>query len=63
MIVDHLALTHTIKRKAKTTTTRIKRLLELISSFSFSLYYIKGKDMILSDSYQDKNMMIAIHMK
>ena len=30
-------------------TTRIKRLLELISSYSFNLYYIKGKDMILSD--------------
>ena len=28
---------------------RIKRLLELISSYSFNLYYIKGKDMILSD--------------
>ena len=30
-------------------TTRIKRLLELISSYSFNLYYIKGKDMVLSD--------------
>ena len=28
--------------------TRIKRLLELISSYSFNLYYMKGKDMILS---------------
>ena len=30
-------------------TTRIKRLLELISSYSFNLYYMKGKDMIMSD--------------
>ena len=30
-------------------TTRIERLLELISSYSFNLYYMKGKDMILSD--------------
>ena len=30
-------------------TPRIKRLLELISSYSFNLYYMKGKDMILSD--------------
>ena len=30
-------------------TTRIKRLLELISSYSFNLYHMKGKDMILSD--------------
>ena len=29
--------------------TRIKRLLELISSYPFNLYYMKGKDMILSD--------------
>ena len=48
-IVDHLALTHIIKSKAEPATTRIKHLLELISSYSFNLYYMKGKDMILSD--------------
>ena len=48
-IVDHLALTHIIKSKEELATTRIKRLLELISSYSFNLYYMKGKDMILSD--------------
>ena len=30
-------------------TIRIKRLLELLSSCSFNLCYMKGKDMILSD--------------
>ena len=49
MIVDHLALTHLIKSKAEPVTPRIKRLLELISSYTFNLYYMKGKDMILSD--------------
>ena len=49
VIVDHLALTHTIKSKAKPATTRIKSLLELISSYSFNLYYIKGKDMVFSN--------------
>ena len=48
-IVDHLALMHIIKSKVELATTRIKRLLELISSYSFNLYYMKGKDMILSD--------------
>ena len=48
-IVDHLALTHIIKSEVELTTTRIKRLLELISSYSFNLYCMKGKDMILSD--------------
>ena len=45
-IVDHLALTHIIKSKAELATARIKWLLELISSYSFNLYYMKGKDMI-----------------
>ena len=47
--MDHLALTHIVKSKAELATTRIKQLLELISSYSFNLYYMKGKDMILSD--------------
>ena len=48
-IVDHLAITHIMKSKAEPATTRIKRLLELLSSYSFNLYYIKGKDMVLSN--------------
>ena len=47
-IVDHLALMHIFKSKVEP-TTRIKRLLELISSYSFNLYYMKRKDMVLSD--------------
>ena len=54
-IVDHLALTHVIKSKMEPATTRIKRLLELISCYSFNLYYIKGKDMILSDFLLQQN--------
>ena len=42
-IVDNLSLTHIIKSKAEPATIRIKRLLELISSYSFNLYYIKGR--------------------
>ena len=48
-IVDHLGLTHIIESKMEPTTTRIKGLLELIGSYFFNLYYMKGKDMILSD--------------
>ena len=48
-IVNHLALTHIIKSKMEPATARIKRLLELISSYSFNLYYMEGKDMVLSD--------------
>ena len=42
-IVDHLALAHIIRSKMEPATTRIKRLLELISSYSFNLYYMKEK--------------------
>ena len=48
-IVDHLAIIHIMRSKAEPATTRIKRLLELLSPYSFNLYYIKGKDMVLSD--------------
>ena len=48
-IIDHLALTHIIKSKAEPVTTRIKTLLEILSPYSFNLYYIKENDMILSD--------------
>ena len=53
-IVDHLVLTH-IKSKMEPVTTRIKRLLDLISSYSFNLYYMKGKDMVLSDFLSQQN--------
>ena len=36
--VDHLSLTHIIKSKAEPAAIRIKRLLELISSYPFNLY-------------------------
>ena len=38
-----------MRSKAQPATTRIKRLIELLSPYSFNLYYIKGKDMVLSD--------------
>ena len=44
-VVDHLAVTHVMKSKMEPATNRIKRLLEILSSYSFNLYYIKGKDM------------------
>ena len=48
-VVDHLAINHIMRSKAEPATTRIKRLLELLSPYSFNLCYIKGKDMVLSD--------------
>ena len=54
-IVDHMVLTHIIKSKMEPATTRIERLLELISSYSFNLYYMKGKDIVLSDFLLQQN--------
>ena len=48
-VVNHLAITHIMKSKMQPTTNRTKRLLEVLSSYSFNLYYIKGKDLILND--------------
>ena len=36
--VDYLALMHIIKSKVELATARIKRLLEILSSYSFNLY-------------------------
>ena len=48
-VVDHFTIMHIMKSKMEPATNRIKRLLEVLSSYSFNLYYIKGKDMVLSD--------------
>ena len=47
--VDHRALPYIMKSKNLPATRRIIRLLEHLSGYSFNLYYVKGKDMILCD--------------
>ena len=47
--VDHVAVTQIIKEKTEPASTRIMRLLDRQSAYSFNLYYVKGRDMILSD--------------
>ena len=55
-VVDHLAINQIMRSKVELATNRIKRLLEVLSAYSFNLYYIKGKDMILSDFLSRKNI-------
>ena len=62
-VVDHLAITHIMRSKVEPATTGITRLLEVLSLKLFNLYYIKVKDMILSDFFQDRTLMIVIRMK
>ena len=65
--VDHAAVAQIMKAKAELATTCIKCLLECLASYSFNLYYVKGKDMILADylshhrcRYNDPNDLIPI---
>ena len=55
-VVDHLAITHIMRRKAEPATTWFKRLIELLSPYSINMYYIKGKDMVLSDFLSRQKM-------
>ena len=47
MAVDHVAVTQILKAKTEPATTRIMRL--LLAAYSFNLYYVKGRDMIMAD--------------
>ena len=47
--VDHAAVAQIMKAKTEPATTRIMRLLDRLSAYSFNLYYVKGRDMILLD--------------
>jgi hypothetical protein len=47
--VDHQAVVQISKAKTEPATKRIMILLEELAKYNFNLYYMKGKDMILSD--------------
>ena len=47
--IDHAAVAQIMKTKIEPATTRIMRLLDRLSAYSFNLYYVKARDMILSD--------------
>ena len=42
--VDHRAIPYIMKAKTLPATTRIMRLLEILSGYAFNLYFVKGKD-------------------
>ena len=47
-------VTQILKAKTEPASNRIMRLLDRFSAYSFNLYYLKGKDMILAD-YLSRN--------
>ena len=48
--VDHVAVAQIMKAKTEPATTRIMRLLDRLSAYSFNLSYVKGRDMILAET-------------
>ena len=47
--VHHRAIPYIMKAKTLPATTRIMRLLEILSGYAFNLYFVKGKDMKICD--------------
>ena len=47
--VDHVAVTQILEAMTEPATTRIMRLLDRLAAYSFNLYYVKGRDMIMAD--------------
>ena len=50
--VDHLAVVYILKAKSEPAPPRIMRLLDQLSSYSFNLYLVEGKDMNLADYFR-----------
>ena len=49
VIIDHSALVYIINSKKEPPTLRLKKLLEILSQYSFNIRYLKGKEMYISD--------------
>ena len=47
--VDHRAIPYIMKAKTLPATTRIMRLLEILSGYAFNLYFVKGKHIKICD--------------
>ena len=47
--VDHRAIPYIMKAKTLQATTRIMRLLEILSGYAFNLYFVKGNDVKICD--------------
>ena len=46
---DHSALVHILKAKRELPTLRLKKLIENLSEYKFDIYFLKGKEMHISD--------------
>ena len=46
---DHSPLVHILKAKRGPPTLRLKKLIENLSEYKFDIYFLKGKEMHISD--------------
>ena len=46
---DHSALVHILKAKREPPTLRLKKLIESLSEYKFDIYFLKGKEIHISD--------------
>ena len=46
---DHSALVHILKAKRELPTLKLKKLMENLSEYKFGIYFLKGKEMHISD--------------
>ena len=49
MYCDHSALVHILKAKREPPTLSLKKLIENLSEYKFDIYFLKGKEMHISD--------------
>ena len=49
VVIDHSALVYIINSKKEPPTLRLKKLLEILSQYSFNIRYLKGKEMYITD--------------
>ena len=47
--IDHSALLYILNAKGEPPTLRLKRLIEVLSQYSFKVKFLRGKDMTISD--------------
>ena len=47
---DHSALVHILKAKREPPTFRLKKMIENLSEYKFDIYFLKGKEMHISES-------------
>ena len=49
VVIDHSALTYILNSKKEPPTLRLRKLIEILSEYSFKVKFMKGKDMHVSD--------------